>query len=220
MKVFIPAAGRGTRITPYSEIIPKPLLPVAGVPCIYRIVTELLEVFNEEDITVVVRDKDKPAFVHALREFDVNIIGVRKPMGNMYDIRNMIGDEDFMIRMADELTEINYYDFIATHENSNADATIAVTQRAKHPLGLVEIKRNQVTKFVEKPEALGWFFVVGAIFKPQAKTYVKLGYHAGHVLREMIKDGRKVIAFKLSSEWVDIGTIEGWRRANEIFKHQ
>lgn len=221
MRVFIAAGGRGSRIAPYTDIIPKPLLPVAGVPCIYRIILGIFHynVSTASEITVVANKTDENMFIHALHPTDVKIKAIAEPRGNMWDIVEEIGDEPFILRMGDELTQLDYADLVKTFTSLQADVLLVVTDKIRSSMGQVDLFEgsNRVRSFAEKPVLENWFFATAAVFSPVAKEYIEPGDNAGDVIKRMIRAHRNVHVYKNSREWVDIGTIEGYRNANAFF---
>ena len=223
MKIFIAAAGKGSRIAPYTDVIPKPLLLVDGVPCIFRIVDGFLaHGYLPKDIYVVVRKEDEKAFRHALRGTDVQFISVKNPQGNMWDIKPFIGDESFILRMGDELTNLYYNALVSSFSDVRPYAMIVVTDKLRSSMGLVDMFEgtNRVRSFAEKPVYNQWFFATAAIFSPEVKQFIEPGDNAGDVIRTLIELKRSVYVYKNSHEWVDIGNIENLKEANKFFANE
>ena len=221
MRVFIAAGGKGTRIAPYTDIVPKPLLPVAGVPCIYRIILGIFHynVCTAKEITVVVNATDENIFTHALHPTGVVIKAVDTPRGNMWDVVEEIGDEPFVLRMGDELTRLDYTALIKTFTDQQADALVVATDKIRSGMGRLDLFEgsSKIRDFVEKPVIEDWFFATAVVFSAAAKGYIEPGDNAGDVIKRMIKAHKNVQVYKNTADWVDVGTIEGYRHANDLF---
>lgn len=160
MKIIVPMAGRGSRLRPHTLTVPKPLVPVAGMPIVHRLVRDIAKVLNRpiEEVAFVVGD---PAFfgqevTDSLLELAASL-GAKgtiytqdKPLGTGHAIMcakpSLAGPA--VIAYADTLIRA---DFDLDH---SADSVIW-TKKVSNPeaYGVVKLDENQnIVELVEKPE--------------------------------------------------------------------
>ena len=137
MKAMIFAAGLGTRLRPLTDIMPKALVPVAGKPMLERVILRLKKA-GFDDITINIHHFGGQIveFLHANNSFGLNI--------HISDERDMLldtgggvkkacpfldGNEPFLVHNADILTDIDLTTFYRHHQDSNAEATLLVSER-------------------------------------------------------------------------------------------
>lgn len=128
-------------------------------------------------------------------------------------------NEKFLVQYGDDLTEIEYGEVLELHELEKADATLASTTNIHAEVGMLEVdSEGHVTKFMEKP-LLGkpcWTSV--AVLEPIVLNYLKLGLDLGKdVFPKMLDDGKRICVYQTDADWMDIGNISHWLRANEVF---
>jgi len=216
MKFFILAGGRGTRMAPYSDVIPKCLIPVAGVPCVRRIIEDIIDQgFN--DIILCINKEYEPNFRHEFRDIDIEFSVSEEPLGTVGEIlcaRKLI-DDTFVLRYGDDLTEIDYKALIDFHKKEDATATLALTTSVPLSVGIAELDGSRITKMREKPPLGLPSWAAIAVLEPKAISYFKLGEDiAGDALPKMIKNDETVCGFMIDSIWLDVGIVEHWRTAN------
>lgn len=219
MKAFVLAAGVGTRVQPYTSLIPKPLFPVGGKPCIRYILNRLIRQ-GLEDIVVCVNDSHLSMFKHELRDLDISFSISSKPLGTAGEIVNCrdLIDDDFLIYYADELTDINLKKLVEFH-NSKKDglATLAIVNQFPLPVGLINLKGSEVQSIEEKPSINISFWVGIAVIRKEILEYVNLGDDfARDIFPRILDEGRKIYTKTFETEWIDIGNISRYRHANKL----
>ena len=143
MKAVILAGGRGTRLAPYTTVLPKPLMPVGERP-ILEIVISQLQNHGFTDIVLAVGHLAGllEAYFGDGKRFGVDIAYSleKKPLGTAGPLSLVEGlTERFLVMNGDVLTGIDYSDMLAHHERAGTIATVAVHPRSvKIDLGLVE----------------------------------------------------------------------------------
>lgn len=160
MKTVIMAGGKGTRISELFPDIPKPLIPIDGVPVLER---EIISLRNQgfDDLILTISymsDKIKDYFgdgskwnVH-IEYFVENI-----PLGNagaLFKLREKFGDDDFLLLNADAIFEVDFKRMIQFHKNKNALVTL-FTHPNSHPYdsGLIIADRDlSVKQWLTKEE--------------------------------------------------------------------
>ncbi|MHA1409169.1 MAG: nucleotidyltransferase family protein [Candidatus Odinarchaeia archaeon] len=221
MKAFVLAAGVGTRLQPYTSLIPKPLLPVGGTPCIRYILNRLIRQ-GFEDVVICVNDSHLSMFKHELRDLDISFSTSSKPLGSageIFNCRDLI-DDDFLIYYADELTDINLKKLVDFH-NTKKDglATLALVDQFPLPVGLINLNGSEVQSIEEKPSINIPFWVGIAILRKEILEYMSLGDDfARDIFPQVLEEERKIYAKIFETEWIDIGNISRYRHANELAK--
>ena len=157
-KAIILAGGQGTRLRPVTLEIPKPLVPVQGVPILTWLV-RLFTNYGVDDITVIYPTKWKQAFID-WKNLGVTLYEEKEPMGTMGAIVHDldVGSDPIFVTNGDELKGLDLQKLAKFHlhqTNSNPDlgATIALV-RVPNPsdYGVAEIEGNLISKFHEKPK--------------------------------------------------------------------
>ena len=174
MKVVILAGGRGTRISEYTNLIPKPMIKVLGKPIILRIMDHYAR-FGHKDFYIATGYKSnviKKYFKKKnYKKYNINLIytGLNTMTGGRIKRLNKFLNETFLVTYGDGLSNINIRNLLAQHINSSKLITMSIV-RPPARFGVLEInEQNVLTKFEEKPQlSSGWinggFFVVEPAF--------------------------------------------------------
>lgn len=217
------AGGKGERLFPFSSVIPKCLIPVAGKPCVRWIVDDaLLQGFN--DVVLCINKKDELNFRHEFRDLDIKFSVNCEPTGTVDELlcaqSNGFITDTFILRYGDDLTETSFNDMVSFHKAKKAVATLPYTMELKLPVGILKIGKNGVVQgFIEKPklEKPSWIGV--AVFEPKVMKYFEPGKDiASHGIPSLLSAKERVYAFKTQNNWYDVGNLEHWRRADEYFR--
>ncbi|MBC5792920.1 MAG: NTP transferase domain-containing protein [Nanohaloarchaea archaeon] len=238
MKGLIPAAGKGTRMKPFTKAYPKELLPV-GEKAVIEHAIEDLKNAGIEEIVIVVGWKQ-----HAILDY----LGSGKEIGVqltyvVQDDRNglagavkagehVIGDEEFAVILGDNYVDNkkSMKDIVNFHEEKNMDATIGTFKPDDiTSYGVIDPGENNIVKrMVEKPskgEAPSNIAISGMyVFKPEIfNTIEKIGrgkgdeYQLTDAIDKMRQNGSKVGYRNIKGSRIDVGTPERLREANREF---
>jgi NDP-sugar pyrophosphorylase family protein len=222
-RFFILAGGKGERLFPFSSIIPKCLIPVAGKPCVRWIVEDAIKQ-GFTDIVLCINKKDEPNFKYEFRDIDVKFSVTREPTGTVDELlcaqsQGLISDT-FILRYGDDLTEVSFSEIVRFHKAKKAIATLPFTIEFQLPVGILKIRKNgYVHRFIEKPklEKPSWIGV--AVFEPRVMNYFEPGEDiALHGIPRLLSAKEKICSFATQNHWYDVGNLEHWRKANEYFK--
>ena len=226
MRAVILAGGKGTRLAPYSTVLPKPLMPIDDMP-ILEVVVRQLKYYGFKQITIAVGHLSKliEAFFGDGRKWGVDIDYSRedKPLGTagpLALIKNL--KKPFLVMNGDLLTTINYADFMRTHKKSQAIATLGVYQRrVKIDLGIIKSDtRDKIIEYIEKPTlkyevSSGIYAFSPAVLKHISKHQ---RFDLPNLTRILIKNKQPVLAYKFKGYWLDIGRPDDYRQAVEEFR--
>src|SRR4051794_40197457 len=132
-RAVVLAGGEGTRLRPYTAVLPKPLMPVGDRP-VLDIVLRQLRAAGVEHVTIATGYLAEliEAFCADGRAYGLKIdyFREREPLGTVGALATIDGlTEPFLVMNGDVLTDMSYEDFFTAHLVSDAAATIATTQR-------------------------------------------------------------------------------------------
>jgi len=228
MKAIILAGGKGTRLQPYTTVIPKPLMPVGNYP-ILEILLRQLKHFGIDDIVLAVGYMAQlfQAFFQAGERYGLKIRYSMEdePMGTAGPLSLLIDelDDDFLVMNGDLLTTLDYRHLYEFHKRKKAAATLSMYQRdIKIDFGVVEPDAdNKLVNYIEKPN---YHFKVSMgvnVLNPTAiRPYLAPGKYLDlpDLLMLLHKDGQPVYCFSEDCFWLDIGRVDDYQIANEVFE--
>ena len=156
MEAIILVGGLGTRLRPLTHTVPKPLLPLANVPMVERMVRNLPEVFDTAILAVNYGlDEMKTYFEGRDIGKKVIIVPEEKPLGTGGAMRNCINHVTGTTAVfnGDVVTSANLSKMLDQHIRTKAKGTLALWE-VEDPsrFGVVELKEGQILQFQEKPE--------------------------------------------------------------------
>jgi NDP-mannose synthase len=221
MRAVILAGGLGTRLRPYTTIIPKPLVPVGDRPILEHILQNLaLAGIEHVDLCVshlgglleayLSRSEGVPAGMQLAWHFE------REPLGTAGALAMVPGlDETFIAMNGDVLTDLDYRSLIDFHCRDGATLTIAAQRKTVDiDLGVIRDDGKRVTGYVEKPK-LDFDVSMGIyVYEPAALKHLPAGVcQFPDLVLRLIDAGERVAAFHSDAAWYDIGTPSEYERA-------
>jgi NDP-sugar pyrophosphorylase family protein len=225
MRAVILAGGKGTRLAPYTTVLPKPLMPIGEMP-ILEIVIRQLQRHGFDDLTLAVGYLAEllMAYCGDGSKFNVKLGYSREdqPLGTAGPIALVTGLNDtFLVMNGDLLTTIDYNAMLKYHRERGALATIACYQRdVKIDLGVIEIGAdNWVENYIEKPT---YHYAVSMgiyIFEPEVLNYITPNQRLDlpELVISLMKEGQRVNVFNFDGYWLDIGRHDDYEKAIEEF---
>ena len=212
MKAVILAGGRGTRLVPYTTILPKPLMPIGDRP-ILDIVIQQLRHHGFTDITLAVGYLAEllMAYFGQGERFGVNITYSREeePLGTAGPL-SLIPDlaERFLLMNGDVLTALDYSDMLTHHQASGDIATVAVYPRdVKIDLGVVEYDDQcRLTNYTEKPTHHYRVSMGIYVFEPRVLDFVRPNERLDlpDLMKRLMAAGETVHCYPYDGYWLDI----------------
>ena len=169
MKVILLAGGLGTRLSEYTDTIPKPMVQIGGKPMLWHIMN-LYAKYNHNDFIIATGYKGeviKKYFSKTTEKWNVNLIDTGENTmtgGRVKRLKKIIGNETCMLTYGDGLADINLDYLVSFHRNHKKLVTVSDV-RPPARFGAIEIKGDRVTSFKEKSHlGEGWinggFFVI------------------------------------------------------------
>lgn len=223
MKVVIPAGGEGSRLFPYTDLIPKALLPVGGKPVIWWITQNLMK-HGFEDIIICINKEHTENFRYELRDYKTNmtIIENDRPLGAAGEILGAKKDikESFLLHYSDELTPINLTELVGFHKvRKTSIGTLAIIKNVPLDVGIVEIEHNRIKNLVEKPmlDRPAWAGI--AVFEPEIFDYITIGDDfSRNIFPKVLQSKKKLFAYNSPVFWYDVGSISHYKKVCDLAK--
>tara|TARA_Y100000590_G_scaffold18275_1_gene21792 strand:+ start:57344 stop:58045 length:702 start_codon:yes stop_codon:yes gene_type:complete len=169
MKVILLAGGFGTRLSEYTDLIPKPMVEIGGKPILKHIM-EMYARYNHKNFYVALGYKGeviKKYFSKKPNDWEVNLIDTGKNTmtgGRIKRLQKLVGNETCMLTYGDGLADINFDSLLKFHKNHGKLVTISAV-RPPARFGVIDLEGDSVKSFKEKSQMnQGWinggFFVI------------------------------------------------------------
>lgn len=224
MRAVILAGGKGTRLAPYTTVLPKPLMPIGDMP-ILEIVLRQLAYHGFKDITLAVGHLAEllMAYCGDGGKFGVNIDYSREeePLGTAGPISLIPNlNETFIVMNGDLLSTLDYSAMWKYHKERGAIATLASYRRdIKIDLGVIESEEGWVKDYIEKPT---YHYAVSTgiyIFEPAILNYIERGKRLDlpELVLRLLKENQKVNIYNFDGYWLDIGRHDDYEIAMQEF---
>lgn len=220
------AGGKGERLRPLTERIPKPLLPVNGKPIIDYNIERLIH-FGVNHISVTVnylKDQIEEHFSKPIENVQVQCVPEPRflgTIGSLSFIENFNNDT-ILIMNSDLFTNIDYEEFFLHFKDHQADMSVAsVPYTVNIPYGIFELEGRDIKGVVEKPT---YNYYANAGIYLIKKNLLKLiprdtFYNATDLLKDLIENGYNVIRFPITGYWLDIGNHSEYAKACDLIHH-
>ena len=232
-KSFIPveavlmAGGRGERLRPLTDSVPKPLLHV-GDKAIIDYNVEDLESCGIKKIYVTVNylaDQIESHFSESGHRAEIECVREPKRLGTLGSVSLIenITSKDIILMNSDLLTSVDFHSMYVQHHNSGSDITVgAVPYSVSIPFAIMNMKNDRVLELEEKP-TYNYFANAGVyiIRSELLKKMVKDEYlDAPDFVSSVIKDGGNVGCYHIEGTWIDIGSPDDYRMACELMSRR
>lgn len=224
-RAVILAGGKGTRLRPYTVVLPKPLMPIGEFPILEVIVKQLVAA-GFTHITMAVNHQAEiiKAFFMDGSKWDIQIDYSLedKPLGTMGPLK-LINDlpENFLVMNGDILTDIDFAEFHDTHVNGNEIFTISSHVREQLvDYGVLETSEGRLDRLREKPRVHYEVSMGVYMTSRRALDYVPVNtaYGFDHLMHDLIAAGQRVAVQKFSGYWLDIGRPDDYAQAIDEFE--
>lgn len=226
LSAILMAGGRGERLRPLTDTVPKPLLPVDGKPIIdYNI--EALAAVGINDITVTTRylaDMIEDHFSKPVAGVGVKCVRESRPLGTIGSASLIPRRDqgDTLVMNSDLLTTVSYEDMYLHHKDVRADVTIAVLPYVVSvPYAILRTERDRVTGIEEKPTYTYYANAGIYIFSNRLLNTLEpeTRIDATDLIERAIADGYNVAYFPINGTWIDVGSPSDFRQAEELMRY-
>lgn len=220
--MVIMAGGKGTRLLPYTENCPKPLVPVAGKPMLEHIIERAkLEGFNHFVLAIHYLGHMIEDHFGKGDKLGVTIDYLREsvPLGTAgaLGLLNPRPATPFVVTNGDVITDIRYGELLDFHVRHNAMATMAVRLHEwQHPFGVVQTRGIEIVGFEEKPVARSHINAGVYALGPEALNVVSPNTHCDMptLFERLQAKTMRTVAYPMHEPWLDVGRPDDLNRAN------
>jgi len=225
MKAVVLAGGKGTRLVPYTYILPKPLMPIGDMPILELLLRQMWRVGIDEVILTVGHlanllesyfgDGSKFG-VHLSYSHEDLPLGTAGPLSLLSSL-----DDTFLVTNGDVLTNLDFCELLKWHKEHDAVATIAMHERQVHiDFGVIETNGDHTIKgYIEKPN-IDYLVSMGVyVFEPEVLKFIPYNQYLDFpdLVLKLITAGKKVVGFPFSGYWQDLGRPDDYAQASSEF---
>lgn len=225
LAVCIMAGGLGTRLKPYSLVIPKPLFPIKGQTLIEMIMDSFLE-YGLKNINISIGYKKDliKAYLSKLKKYKINYLEENSSLGTagpLYKLKRQV-KKNIIVTNCDNPAKINYYSFYDYHLNEKNDLTIAtISKDYQIPYGVCEIDKNTglLIRLSEKPKYFmhinTGIYIINAKCLKLLKKEKKMDMDS--LINMLSSKGYKIGTYPLDNDWYDAGTYQNFKELENKF---
>jgi NDP-sugar pyrophosphorylase family protein len=226
VEAVLMAGGKGERLRPLTENIPKPLLKIGNKAIIDYNIDSLIH-FGIDQIHVTVnylKEKIEEHFAEPRKGITINCTREPEYFGTMGSIKfiERFSQPTVLVMNSDLFTNIDYEDFYLHFKEHDADiAVAAIPYSINIPYGIFELDGRNIQGLKEKP-TFNYYANAGIyLIKQELLELVPSNefFNATDFIEKLIKGGYKVIRYPITGYWIDIGKHEDFRKAQELVKH-
>lgn len=222
--VVIMAGGKGTRLYPYTKILPKPLIPIGDTPILERIINKFVDYGLEKFYLTVNYKKSmiKSYFSELNPKYDIVYVEENKPLGTGGSIK-LIKDtfsQPIIVANCDQLINANYKELYEYHKDSGNEITIVSSlKNITIPYGVLNTCENGVVTSIDEKPKLSYFINTGMyVVNP---TTIKLipddvMFHMTDLIDKVMEQGGKIGMYPISEDsFLDMGEFSEMKRMEE-----
>ncbi len=233
MKAIIMAGGEGRRLRPITDSIPKPLLPIGGIPTIVRILSLLRSHgIGEAAITVgYLSDKITEALGASCQGVEITYLNEETPLGTAGGVKqaaSFVGNDDFIVISGDALSECDLGMAIELRRKKDAPVLMVLThcsEPGEYGVVLTD-DSGYVSGFCEKPSLPSTYsdLINTGIYvmSPRIFDFIPEGKSdfSNDVFPKLLNSGEKIATFVDRSYWCDIGDFSSYKAANMRYSNE
>jgi len=227
MKAVVLAGGKGTRLLPYTTILPKPLMPIGDIPILEVLLRQMKRAgINHVVLTVGHLASLLRAYFGDGKQWDLDItysqeqipLGTAGPIALVKDL-----DKTFLVTNGDVLTTLDIRKLVAFHKKKGAIATIAAHRRqVRIDLGVIQSDGDdRVSGYIEKPTTEYTVSMGVYVFEPRVLEYIPVGRYLDFpsLILKLIASGETVSSYTFDGYWMDLGRPDDYVQANQDFNN-
>jgi dTDP-glucose pyrophosphorylase len=223
------AGGKGKRLYPLTENIPKPLLKIGDRPIIEHNIDRFKN-FGIENIFISINYLGEKLVDYfgdgSAKGINISYIKETKPLGTLGSIK--LAEKDFiedtiLIMNSDLLTNIDFAEFYDAFISSDADMAVAATSyHVDVPYAVLEVEENNIVQSLKEKPRYTYYSNAGIyLLKKNVLFYIPDDevFDSTDLMEKLIKAGKKLITYPILGYWLDIGKIDDYKKAQEDIKH-
>lgn len=222
----IMAGGKGLRLKPYTNDIPKPMLELAGKPIIAHNVDRLIS-YGVRNIYISVnhlKEQIIDYFKKNYSKYNIQFIEENSPLGTIGSI-GLVDDfknNDILVMNADVLTNIDFYDFYSNYKNHNDNMSIATFNiRINIPYAVLDTTDKKINSLIEKPSYTYYSNAGIYLIQKEMLNYIPKNqkYDSTDLMEKLIEENKKVTHFPIRGYWLDIGNAQNYAKAQDDIRY-
>lgn len=226
LPVVIMAGGRGTRLNPFTKVLPKPLIPI-GDKAVVEVIMEKFARFGIRNFFLSLHYKAgmiKAYLQDCPHNYNISYCEEAEPSGTAGSLALLAGDlsSTFIVSNADVIIDANYADIVHFHkENKNLITLVCSMKHFPIPYGVVAIGNGGGLKGIEeKPEfdrlvLTGMYVVEPELLRAIPKDQV---FHMTHLIEKLRVEDKKVGVYPISEKaWMDVGEFKSYQETLKVF---
>jgi NDP-sugar pyrophosphorylase family protein len=227
VKAVVLAGGRGTRLAPYTYVLPKPLMPIGEMP-ILEVLLRQMKRAGVGDVVLTVGHLSAllRTYFGDGEKFNLNISYSYedKPLGTAGPLALVSGlDGTFLVTNGDVLTTLDLKELLTFHKDNGGVATIAAHRRqVRIDLGVIEWDSDhRIAGYIEKP-TYDYTVSMGIyVFEPCVLDYIPKGEYLDFpdLILKLIADRQRVCGYTFDGYWMDLGRPDDYAQANQDFSN-
>ncbi len=227
LPLVIMAGGKGTRMEPFTNVLPKPLIPIGSKSILELIIDEFKSFgINEIYLTINYRGEMIRAYFEGLeKDYTVKYIKEENFFGTAGCLK-LLADKintSFIVSNCDVIVKANYEEVVRFHKENNAMLTIiSAIQHHKIPYGVISFENGgAITNIIEKPE---YTFTINTgvyILEKECLDYIPNNkfFNMTDLINILIKENKKIFTFPINeNDYIDIGQWEEYHKAVNALK--
>ncbi len=222
--IIIMAGGEGTRLYPYTKILPKPLIPIGEVPIAERVINYFCD-YGAEDFLMTVNYRKsliRSYFCEIEKKYRVNFIEEDKPLGTAGSLRLIKRQfhQPVFVTNCDTLIRADYDEIYKFHQDSeNAVTIVTAMKNDTIPYGVIHSKENgEIDRIVEKPKRSYLINTGMYVVNPEMISLIPDNemFHMTHLIEKAMSRGYKVGMYPVSEDsFLDMGEFAEMKRMEE-----
>lgn len=222
--VVIMAGGKGTRLYPFTKILPKPLIPIGDIPIMERIIEKFCEFGAEKFYATVNYKKNmiRSYFSELSVDYTLEYVEEDKPLGTAGSLQLIEENFEvpFIVTNCDILVHADYEDIYRYHKASGNELTIVTAlKNIEVPYGVIHSSENGAVESMEEKPKLSYFVNTGMyILNPELKKEIPKDtfFHMTDLTDRLLAQNRRVGMYPISEDsFLDMGEFEEMRRMEE-----
>ena len=222
--VVIMAGGKGTRLYPYTKILPKPLIPIGDIPIMERIIHEFMDCGAERFYATINYKKEmiKSYFSDTPLHDRLKYVEEEQPLGTAGSLRLIKEqfDRPFILTNCDILIREDYTKIYKHHiETDNEMTIVTALKNVTIPYGVIYSGENGRIDAMEEKPMMSYFVNTGMYILNEeliGEIPVDAVFHMTDLTDKLLKEGRRVGMYPISEDsFLDMGELEEMRRMEQ-----
>ena len=227
LEAVIMAGGRGKRLSPLTDTVPKPMLRLGDRPIIEHNIDRLIS-FGIKKIYISVKYLGEQIVNYlgdgSQKGITIEYVWEDEPLGTAgaLALMNNLSTEHILLMNSDLFTNVNFESLYLKLINEKADMAVASTEyKVDIPYAVFETQEGRVTNFKEKPSFIYHSNAGIYILKRSLIATIEKGKYCDitDVMEQLVAEGGKLVYDPIIGYWIDIGKTVDYEHAQEFIKH-